>query len=397
LTNQENNLPRRFNTVFGLLQSIKTGELVIVLPNCREFKLRGEKKGPVATIEILNQDFFARVIREGENGFCESYLDGWWKTPNLLDLLDLLLINGELFGANLPGAAVLRFYERIRHWLRSNSRGQAKKNIAHHYDLGNDFYKKWLDKTMTYSSAFFETGKESLRTAQTKKYALICDSLGLKTEDHILEIGCGWGGFMEYAVKNRGVKVTGLTISREQFDYSRKRIFEAGCSEKANVVLRDYRDERGQYDAVASIEMFEAVGEKYWPTYFNTVRDCLNFGAKATLQIITISDEFFPHYRKNVDFIQKYIFPGGMLPSPKALEEQILRAGLQKIESHEFGKSYSKTLRLWYEQFNSVWSDIAPLGFDDRFKRMWNFYFASCAAFFLSETGDVTQVTLKKS
>ncbi|MEE2773423.1 MAG: cyclopropane-fatty-acyl-phospholipid synthase family protein [Pseudomonadota bacterium] len=396
MTAEEHNLPRRFSTVFGLLQSLKSGDLTIILPDSRKFKLTGKNKGPVASISVLNQDFFARVIREGENGFCESYLDGWWKTPDLLALLDLLLINGELFGTNLPGAALLRFYERMRHWLRSNSRWQAKKNISYHYDLGNDFYTKWLDNTMTYSSAFFETGRESLKTAQTKKYSLICDSLGVKSEDHILEIGCGWGGFMEYAIKQRGVKVTGLTISKEQFEYSQKRIFEGGFNDKASVVLRDYRDERGVYDGVASIEMFEAVGEKYWPAYFNTVRESLKVGAKATLQIITISDEFFPNYRKNVDFIQKYIFPGGMLPSPKALEEQILNAGLQKIGSREFGKSYSKTLRIWYEQFNSVWSEIAPLGFDERFKRMWNFYIASCAAFFLSETGDVTQITLKK-
>ena len=391
-----NTLPRRFNNVLSLLQGLEQGKLTIELPDKQVFEIEGKASGPNATIKILNNDFFARLVREGENGFCESYLDGWWNTPDLIALLDVLLLNGDLFGSNLPGANVLRYYERMRHWLRSNSRAQARRNIAHHYDLGNDFYTKWLDETMTYSSALFETGKESLTEAQMNKYKLICENLSLHQSDQVLEIGCGWGGFAEYAIKNYGVTVTGLTISKEQLEYSKKRLFEAGLSDKANFVMRDYRDECGSYDAIASIEMFEAVGEKYWPSYFNTVRDRLNSQGKAALQIITIGDDFFPHYRKNVDFIQKYIFPGGMLPSQIALREQIEKAGLTSIKMDNFGQSYSKTLRIWHEQFNSVWADIAPLGFDERFKRMWNFYFASCAAFFLSRTGDVAQLTLQK-
>ena len=396
MVNFENKLPRRFNNVFNLLGGLEQGSLEIELPDTQLFSIKGQTNGPNANIKIINDEFFARLVREGENGFCESYLDGWWTTPDLITLLDVLLLNGELFGSKLPGASFLRFYERIRHWWRSNSKAQAKRNIAYHYDLGNDFYTKWLDETMTYSSALFETGKESLSEAQTKKYKLLCENLSLKPSDHVLEIGCGWGGFAEYAIKNYGVTVTGLTISKEQLEYSQKRSFETGLGDKANFVMRDYRDERGTYSAIASIEMFEAVGEKYWPQYFNTVRDRLFDRGKAALQIITIGDEFFPHYRKNVDFIQKYIFPGGMLPSEHALQEQISKAGLNKIRIDNFGQSYSKTLRIWHDQFNSVWTEIAPLGFDDRFKRMWNFYFASCAAFFLSRTGDVAQVTLQK-
>ena len=396
MANFENKLPRRFNNVLNLLKGLEQGSLEIELPDTQVFSIKGQANGPDACIKIVNNEFFARLVREGENGFCESYLDGWWTTPDLITLLDVLLLNGDLFGSKLPGANVLRFYERIRHWLRSNSKAQAKRNIAYHYDLGNDFYTKWLDETMTYSSALFETGKESLSEAQAKKYKLLCENLSLNPSDHVLEIGCGWGGFAEYAIKNYGVAVTGLTISKEQLEYSQKRSFEAGLGEKANFVMRDYRDERGTYSAIASIEMFEAVGEKYWPHYFNTVRDRLVDRGKAALQIITIGDEFFPHYRKNVDFIQKYIFPGGMLPSENALQEQISKAGLNKIKIDNFGQSYSKTLRIWHTQFNSVWTEIAPLGFDDRFKRMWNFYFASCAAFFLSRTGDVAQVTLQK-
>ena len=397
MSNLEKNLPRRFSNILSLLRGLELGSLTIELPDSRLFNIEGKVSGPAAEIKILNNDFFARLVREGENGFCESYLDGWWSTSDLITLLDVLLLNGDLFGSNLPGASILRLYERTRHWWRSNSKAQAKRNIAYHYDLGNDFYTKWLDETMTYSSALFQTGKESLSEAQTNKYKLICDNLSLKPSDHVLEIGCGWGGFAEYAIKNYGAKVTGLTISKEQLEYSQKRSFETGLGDKANFVMRDYRDERGTYDAIASIEMFEAVGEKYWPNYFSTVRDRLCSQGKATLQIITIGDQFFPHYRKNVDFIQKYIFPGGMLPSENALQEQITKAGLNKIKIDNFGQSYSRTLRIWHRQFNAVWTDIAPLGFDDRFRRMWNFYFASCAAFFLSRTGDVTQVTLQKS
>ncbi|PQM62283.1 MAG: SAM-dependent methyltransferase [Rhodobacteraceae bacterium] len=396
VVNFDKTLPRRFTSILNLLNGLECGSLKIILPDSQTFKIKGDVPGPDACINILNNDFFARLVREGENGFCESYLDGWWDTPNLIALMDVLLLNGDLFGSNLPGASIVRFYERIRHWWRSNSKAQAKRNIAYHYDLGNEFYTKWLDETMTYSSAWFETGKESLSEAQYNKYKLICDNLSLKPSDHVLEIGCGWGGFAEHAIRNYGAKVTGLTISREQLEYSQRRSFEAGFGEKATFVMRDYRDEQGTYDAIASIEMFEAVGEKYWPQYFNTVRDRLGNHGKAALQIITIADEFFPRYRKNVDFIQKYIFPGGMLPSQIALQDQISKAGLTKTKIDHFGQSYSKTLRIWHNQFNSVWAEIAPLGFDDRFRRMWNFYFASCAAFFLSRTGDVAQVTLQK-
>ena len=250
---------------------------------------------------------------------------------------------------------------------------------------------------MTYSSALFNSSSESLEKAQENKYKNICKNINPKPEDHILEIGCGWGGFMEYAIKHHNVKVTGLTISKAQHDFTKKRLFEAGLSERAKVVLKDYRNQKGQFDGIASIEMFEAVGEKYWPVYFNSLKNLMKNGAKSTLQIITISDDLFPEYRKRVDFIQKYIFPGGMLPSKKALEKQFSQVGLKNINLKSFGSSYSKTLRLWHSSFNSVWDDIASVKFDDRFKRMWNFYLASCAAVFYSKTGDVIQVTLKKS
>tara|TARA_B110000240_G_scaffold72903_1_gene83014 strand:- start:223 stop:1071 length:849 start_codon:yes stop_codon:yes gene_type:complete len=280
--------------------------------------------------------------------------------------------------------------------MQGNSKGQARKNISYHYDLGNDFYGLWLDKTMTYSSAIFADGQESLEKAQTAKYASMVDQMGVKAGDHVLEIGCGWGGFAEYAAKERGLNVTCLTISKEQIKYSQDRITAAGLQDLVTFKLQDYRDETGVYDGIASIEMFEAVGEKYWPSYFKTIHDRLKPGAQATLQIITVRNDRFDVYRKSVDFIQKYIFPGGMLPSPAVLAQQVEKAGLNVVKSIEFGESYSQTLRRWHDTFNDKWDQVVAMGFDDRFRRMWNFYLTSCAATFHYGNCDVTQITISK-
>jgi len=284
----------------------------------------------------------------------------------------------------------------LRFWMQSNSKRQARKNISYHYDLGNEFYGLWLDDTMTYSSAKFETGQESLEKAQENKYASMVDQMGVQPGDHVLEIGCGWGGFAEYAAKERGLKVTGLTISQEQHDFAVARMERLGLSDRVEIKMQDYRDEQGMYDGIASIEMFEAVGEKYWPVYFETVRERLKPGKHATLQIITVQDERWDVYKRGVDFIQKYIFPGGMLPSPSALRDEISKAGLQLKGSIEFGQSYSDTLRRWHEVFNDRWDEVAALGFDTRFKRMWNFYLTSCAGTFWSGNCDVTQITMTR-
>jgi cyclopropane-fatty-acyl-phospholipid synthase len=303
--------------------------------------------------------------------------------------------NEEVYDGFL-GMGVIRAFEKLRFWWQSNSKRQARKNISHHYDLGNDFYGLWLDETMTYSSALFTTGQESLEAAQIAKYASMIDQMGAVPGDHILEIGCGWGGFAEYAAKERGMKVTGLTISREQYDYAVARIKAAGLSDRVTIKLQDYRDERGQYDGIASIEMFEAVGERYWPTYFNTLRANLKPGKNATLQIITVQDRRWEVYRRGVDFIQKYIFPGGMLPAPKVLRAEVEKAGLKVKGSIEFGDSYSQTLRRWHETFNARWDDVARVGFDERFHRMWNFYLTSCAGAFQGGNCDVTQITVTR-
>ena len=392
----QTDLPRYFAVVFQLAKGIKRGRLDFVLPDGRVFRAEGPDPGPVAVLTIFHPDTFTRLIREGDLGFCDAYLDGWWSSPDLQAFLDFLHSDNQDLYDGFPGMFLVRAYERLRHWMNSNSKRQAKKNISYHYDLGNDFYALWLDDTMTYSSALFDGGQDSLEAAQIRKYQSLVDQMGVQPGDHVLEIGCGWGGFAEYAAKERGLRVTGLTISKEQLSYARERIEKAGLSELVDLKLQDYRDETGQYDGIASIEMFEAVGEKYWPVYFNKVRDCLKPGKQATLQIITIQEKRFEIYRKGVDFIQKYIFPGGMLPSRSALLAEIEQAGLQFETSLEFGDSYSQTLRRWYDRFNDRWDEVEALGFDDRFRRMWNFYLTSCAGAFHGGNCDVTQITVKR-
>ena len=395
-TEGEQNLPRYFVRAFSMLRGMNTGRVDFVLPDGRRFRAEGPNPGPVAEVHIHNDDLFARLIREGDLGFCDAYLDEWWSTPDLQGFMDWVHADNDAIYDGFPGLGLVRQFEKFRFWLQRNNRQQARRNISYHYDLGNEFYGLWLDDTMTYSSALFETGQENHEAAQIAKYASMVDQMGAQPGDHILEIGCGWGGFAEYAARERGLKVTGLTISEEQFKYARERIDKAGLSGLVEFKLQDYRDETGTYDGIASIEMFEAVGQKYWPTYFDTVRERLKPGKNATLQIITVQDRRWDVYRRGVDFIQKYIFPGGMLPSPSALRSQIVKAGLAVERSIEFGPSYNITLRRWHETFNEKWDQIAEMGFDDRFRRMWNFYLTSCAATFESANCDVTQITIKR-
>lgn len=395
-TEGQTDLPRYFARMFAVARTLQNGRLDIGLDDGRVFRAEGGAPGPVARIDIHNDELFSRMLREGYLGFCEAYLDEWWTTPDLQAFMDLVNSDNDDMYNGYPGQKLVELYEKLRFWFQRNTRKQARRNISYHYDLGNDFYRLWLDDTMTYSSAIFETGQESLEAAQTAKYASMIDQMGAKPGDHVLEIGCGWGGFAEYAAGQRGLRVTCLTISEEQFKYAQERIEHAGLSELVTFKLQDYRDEAGLYDGIASIEMFEAVGEKYWPVYFDTVHDRLKPGAQATLQIITVGDDRFETYRKDVDFIQKYIFPGGMLPSPAALRAQVEKAGLLFRQSIEFGESYSQTLRRWHDTFNDKWEQIAEMGFDERFRRMWNFYLTSCAAAFHAGNCDVTQITIAR-
>lgn len=390
-------LPRYFSQVFAVAHEMRNGRLDFVLPDGRRFRATGTRTAqPEAELHIHNPEIFARLIREGDLGFSEAYLDEWWSTPDLQAFMDLIHAdNWEMFDG-FPGMGLVRTYELLRFWWLGNSRRQAQKNIAHHYDLGNDFYALWLDDTMTYSSARFTTGQESLEVAQIAKYASMVDQMGARPGDHVLEIGCGWGGFAEYAAGQRGLRVTCLTISQAQYAFAVERITRAGLCDRVTVKLQDYRGEEGLFDGIASIEMFEAVGQKYWPVYFNTLRARLKPGANATLQIITVQEKRWESYQKTIDFIQKYIFPGGMLPSPAALRTEVERAGLSVVRSIEFGESYSRTLRLWHATFNARWAEVRALGFDERFRRMWNFYLISCAATFHSGNCDVTQITVTR-
>ncbi len=395
-TKGQDNLPRYFAAVFNVMQKMARGRIEVVLPDGRRFVAQGAEKGYEAVLEVHNVDLFARTIREGDLGFCEAYMDGWWSTPDLMMFMDLVNDDpGEMYD-EFPGQFLVRTYERMRFWMQRNSKSQARKNISYHYDLGNEFYGLWLDETMTYSSAKFDDGAQSLEAAQTAKYKSMVDQMGVQTGDHVLEIGCGWGGFAEYAAKERGIKVTGLTISQEQHDFAVARMERLGLSDMVDIKMQDYRDETGEYDGIASIEMFEAVGEEYWPVYFETVRSRLKPGKNATLQIITVAHRRWEVYKRGVDFIQKYIFPGGMLPSPVILREQVEKAGLNVSHSIEFGESYSQTLRQWHDVFNAKWDQVAAMGFDDRFRRMWNFYLTSCAGTFHAGNCDVTQITITR-
>lgn len=395
-TEGQKDLPRYFARVLGMASSLRYGQIDFVLPDGRRFRAEGQNPGPVAELHVHNTDLFARLIREGDLGFCDAYLDDWWSTPDLQAFMDFIHADNEDIYDGFPGMGLVRRYEQLRFWLQRNSKDQARKNISYHYDLGNDFYGLWLDETMSYSSAIFTDPQQSMEAAQIAKYKSMVDEMGVASGDHVLEIGCGWGGFAEYAAAERGLHVTCLTISEEQFNYAVERIEKAGLSDKVTFKLQDYRDEKGLYDGIASIEMFEAVGEQYWPIYFETVRERLKPGKTATFQIITVAHRRWQVYKRGVDFIQKYIFPGGMLPSPVVLREQIEKAGLAVEKSVEFGKSYDITLRRWHETFNEKWDQIAAMGFDERFKRMWNFYLTSCAATFDSGNCDVTQITVRK-
>lgn len=380
---QLRNVPASFRLGAMLLLQTEYGQLTFVLPDGTELEFHNPQPGVEARIEIHNFRFIRRALAGGDVAFAESYMDGDWSTPDLTAVLQFFSANFEAASRLARGNLIVRSANMLRHVLgRRNSRAGARRNIMAHYDLGNDFYAKWLDPSMTYSSALFVNSNQSLEQAQQNKYRGICDRIQAGPSSHILEIGCGWGGFAEHAAKQRGSRVTCLTISPAQKAYAEERMFRQGLNEQVDIRLEDYRDHTGQYDGVASIEMFEAVGEAYWPSYFAKVFSSLKEGARAALQIITIDDDLFPRYRKRVDFIQQHIFPGGMLISEKVLKEHFSAAGLRHDGVAYFGQDYARTCREWARNFNSRWDDIRQLGFDETFRRLWNFYLSYCEAGF---------------
>lgn len=389
-------VPAGFRLAGMMILRAKRGSIRFDLPDGQRVLFDHGEKGPNAVVEVHSFDFAKRAIAGGDVGFAESYMDQEWSTPDLTSVLEFFSENFEAAGQLAVGGFMVRMNNMIRHVFNRNSKAGSKRNIEAHYDLGNEFYELWLDETMTYSSALYTEPNLTLEDAQIEKYACISDELDLAPGKSVLEIGCGWGGFAEYAAKECGANVTCLTISPSQRDWAMQRIQREGLSEKVDIRLEDYRDHKGKYDGVASIEMFEAVGESYWPSYFSKVSESLNQGAKAALQIITIQDSLFPRYRKRADFIQRYIFPGGMLPSELALREQVMSAGLRIDETHYFGPDYARTLRIWAKAFEEKWCQIAPLGFDERFRRMWRFYLSYCEAGFDNGRINVGHFTLAK-
>ena len=373
-------------------KKISNGKLTITLPNNENLEFFG--KGDLKSNLKLNSYMpILRTITSGHVGFAESYLKGEWTSSDLESLLEIMVTNlPEAFSAK---SKIHLTYNRIIHFFRENTKSRAKKNIQYHYDLGNDFYKLWLDKTMTYSSAIFKNEKESLTEAQENKYQLLIDSLNIKSHHKVLEIGCGWGGFAEYAAKKVGCSIRGITISPSQLKFATNRIKESKLDDKVTLELCDYRDLKGKYDRVVSIEMIEAVGEKYWKNYFKKIKDVLKKDGLAGIQVILINNKSYQRYSKSVDFIQKYVFPGGMLPSQEKLNENYVDAGLVEVNSHSFGKSYAKTLTIWHKEFLNSLSAIKKLGFDIKLERIFKYYFSYCKAGFNSERIDVAQKIIK--
>jgi cyclopropane-fatty-acyl-phospholipid synthase len=380
--------------LFALLQ-VRAGAIVITTPDGMRVSF-GDAAGPQTDLQIKDWRFARRVLTSGDIGFAEGLMAGEWESDDLAGLLTLLANNVERFTRLLEGSFLGKTLNWLRHVTNANTRKGSRRNILAHYDLGNRFYEVWLDRSMTYSSARFDKHVRDLEGAQQAKYHALARHLDLKTGDHVLEIGCGWGGFAEFAAREYGVRVTGITISDEQFNYARERMAKAGLSDQVEIRRQDYRDVEGQFDKVASIEMFEAVGEEYWPAYFKKIADVLKPGGRAGLQIITIQDRLFEKYRTRADFIQRYVFPGGMLASIERLREETSNAGLAWSKVEAFGQSYAETLAEWARRFEAKWHDIRALGFDERFKQLWLFYLGYCEAGFRTGRTDVVQLELAK-
>lgn len=401
--------------VAAALRRMRVGELTIVTPDAGEHVFSGVEPGPAARVLVRDRSLARRVITGGSIGLAESYMDGAWDSPDLGAVLDLGLENlSRGWAANVP--VVFRPAQRLWHAVRDNdARGGSKRNVSYHYDLGNDFYELWLDDTMTYSAACFSResadsggsgassdqdasrppSAEELALAQRRKWDRILELIQPARGDHVLEIGCGWGGFAIHAAKEAGCRVTGLTLSEEQAQFARTRVREHGLDGQVDIRLQDYREVGGTFNAIASIEMFEAVGEKWWPTFFRRMRSLLERGGAAGLQTITIAEDRFERYRRRADFIQRYIFPGGMLPSPGRFRESAQAAGLVVDAPRFFGHDYARTLAAWSERFEAALPEIRRLGFDERFIRMWRYYLAYCRTGFEHGTIDVMQVRLR--
>ncbi|MBK7663285.1 MAG: class I SAM-dependent methyltransferase [Sterolibacteriaceae bacterium] len=387
-------MPRRAATALAILDCLRAGSLELTLPDA-QFRQLG-RGACVARMHVNDWRLFDVALGKGDIGLAEAYIDGWWDTDNLPGVLTLLAKSRDVLEEAVYGNALRLLGYRLKHLLRANTREGSRRNIVAHYDLGNRFYETWLDATMSYSAALFDGDRSrSLEGAQRAKYRRILDQLDAEPGQQVLEIGCGWGGFAEIATREYGLRVLGLTISPAQLEYARQRAASRGFADLASFELRDYRDVRGRYDHIVSIEMFEAVGERFWPTYFAQLRDRLKPGGSAVVQVITIDDALFGRYRRGTDFIQRYVFPGGMLPAPAVFRRRATDCGLKVCAEFGFGHDYAHTLALWAARFEQMQAAIRAQGFREDFVRLWRFYLAYCEAGFRAGSTDVHHFTLQ--
>ncbi len=384
------------NFVLKNLEAIKDGLLELNNYDGKKY-IFGQKNSDLkANIEVLDKKFYFNLIKGGSSALAESYVDDTFKTDDLTKLIELSARNIDItdkFNGMLNRFNFLHFAKRL---FSSNSKTKSVEYISKHYDLGNDFFSIWLDKTLTYSCAIYNQPTENLENAQINKYNKLIELIKPKSGNKILEIGCGWGGFAEHLAKNNDIKLDCITISKKQFEFAKKRIFDSGLNEKVNIKFLDYRDVKESYDSIASIEMIEAVGEKNLNTYFSTISKNLNHQGTAAIQAIIIKDDLYDSYRKNQDFIQKYIFPGGFLPSLNAIKEHMNNSGLQMAQNNSYGLHYSNTLKEWRENFIKSWDRISKQGFELSFKKIWDFYFSYCEAGFNSKNIDLIQFSAIK-
>jgi cyclopropane-fatty-acyl-phospholipid synthase len=390
------NAPVAARTVLHLLQRLSHGSLSVTLPDGSTQRF-GNSDGSHASIRLHNWNVCGAVLKSGDIGFAETHIAGDWSTPNLVALMELMLQNRTAVEDVIHGSWLGRLAHRVRHLLNHNSKANSRRNIHAHYDLGNAFYQRWLDRTMNYSSAWFETPDLSMEEAQHAKVRRALRLAGVQPGSRVLEIGCGWGALAEKATTEFDASVVGVTLSTEQLAYAKDRLQRIGTEARADLRLQDYRDiGDAPFDAICSIEMVEAVGQAYWPTYFQTVSRLLKPGGRACIQSIVIADEHFDRYIQGTDFIQQYIFPGGCLPCPRVFREQAARAGLEVVDEFAFGADYARTLHHWRERFLQEQAEVLQLGFDERFLRTWEFYLAYCEAAFAQGSTDVVQYTLRK-
>ena len=380
---------------FSALKMIKYGK-IIVTDYDQSKHIFGNDENLIVFVKINRSDFFKKIISKGSIGMAEAYMNNEFETDNLSNLIELTAKNIEIVH-KFSGILDLSFINYVKNIFNKNTKSNSKKNISKHYDLGNEFFSLWLDDTLTYSSAIFENDKLDLEKAQINKYKKLTSLIKPKIGDKVLEIGCGWGGFAEFIGKNYDVKLDCITISKKQFDYAKNRIYKIGLNEKINIKMQDYRDVKNKYNSIASIEMIEAVGQDYLKNYFQSIKKYLKDDGKAAIQAITIDDKLFNRYKKKEDFIQKYIFPGGFLPSKNSLVEHAKKTGLEFTQCNSYGVHYSNTLKIWREKFFKSWEHISKQGFDNTFKRMWNFYLSYCEAGFRSKNIDLIQFSLLKN